>query len=292
MINWERMRVFDFHSHWGTQKGYRLRTEAERAQQPKVWKSTASYVTEQEMANYFRKHHAKVILDLGFTKSMSIDEVREFHDYALDTQKKHADVIFGNWLNINPRGGKAAVNEVKRCIAASSGFIGFIVSGGSLGIAASDPIFDPFYRLCQERGIPALILVGYTGSGAGLPGGGGVRLDLCHPRHVDDVAVRYPGLRIVAGRPAWPWQDDMIAVLLHKPNVWYELHGWSPKHYTDSLKREISRRLKDRVMFGADYPLFKYERLFADWEAEGYSQEILEKVFHKNAEAFFAGLVT
>ena len=36
-------------------------------------------------------------------------------------------------------------------------------------------------------------------------------------------------LKILAGRPAWPWQDDMLAVLLHKSNVQYELHGWSPK---------------------------------------------------------------
>jgi len=289
MIDWQQMRVFDLHSHWGTQKGYRLRTDAERAQQPKVWKSTASYVSEPEMADYFRKNRVKAILDLGFTKSMRIEDVREFHDYALATQREHSDVIFGNWLNIDPRNQEAALDEVKRCIAVSSGFIGFMISGGSLGVAASDAVFDPFYALCRDQGIPVLILVGYTGSGAGLPGGGGVRLELCHPRHIDDVAVRYPSLRIIAGRPAWPWQDDMTAVLLHKPNVWYELHGWSPKYFTDGLKKELARRLKDRVMFGGDYPLFKYERLFADWEAEGYSQEILEKVFYRNAEAFFAG---
>lgn len=284
------MRVFDLHSHWGTRKGYRLRTDAERAQQPKVWKSTATYVTEREMADYFRKNRVKAILDFGFTKALPIGEVKEFHDYALETQRKYPDAIFGNWINIDPRSGTAGVAEVERCIAAKAGFVGFMVSGGSLGVAASDPVFDPFYGLCREARIPVLILVGYTGSGAGLPGGGGVRLELCHPRHVDDVAVRYPDLRIIAGRPAWPWQDEMIAVLLHKPNVWYELHGWSPKYHTESLKREISRRLKDRVMFGADYPLFTYERLFADWEAEGYSQEILGKVFCRNAESFFAGL--
>ena len=48
---------------------------------------------------------------------------------------------------------------------------------------------------------------------------------------------------------------------MHKRNIWYELHGWSPKYHTADLKHEIPRRLKDRIMFGADYPLLGYERL-------------------------------
>ena len=78
----------------------------------------------------------------------------------------------------------------------------------------------------------------------------------------------------------------MIAILLHKTHVWYELHGWSPRYFTPDLKLEIGRRLQDRVMFGADYPLLGYERLLADWKAEGYGEDVLERVLRKNAEAF------
>ena len=113
-----------------------------------------------------------------------------------------------------------------------------------MGFAASDPIYDPFYRLSLDNDIPVLVLVGYTGSGAGIPGGKGVKLDLCHPRYVDELAINYPTLKIITGRPAWPWQDEMIAVMLHKPNVWAELHGWSPKYLTEPLRRDIARRLK------------------------------------------------
>jgi predicted TIM-barrel fold metal-dependent hydrolase len=102
------------------------------------------------------------------------------------------------------------------------------------------------------------------------------------------LAARRPDLNIIAARPAWPWQDEMIAVMIHKPNVWCELHGWSPKYLTESIRREVSRRLKNRLMFGADYPLFTYERLVADWRALGYEDEVLEKLFHRNAEALFA----
>ena len=129
---------------------------------------------------------------------------------------------------------------------------------------------------------------GTTGLGAGLPGGDGVILDNCHPRHLDWVAAHNPELKIVAARPGWPWQAEVIAVLMHKRNIWYELHGWSPKYHTADLKHEIPRRLKDRILFGGDYPLFTYERLVKDWRAEGYPEEILERVFHKNAQRFLA----
>ena len=79
----------------------------------------------------------------------------------------------------------------------------------------------------------------------------------------------------------------MIAVMLHKPNVWAELHGWSPKYLTEPLRRDIARRLTRRVMFGADYPLFRYERLVADWRNLGFDDEVLERVFHRNAEELF-----
>src|SRR6266581_3127876 len=104
------------------------------------------------------------------------------------------------------------------------------------------------------------------------------------------VAASYPELEIVAARPGWPWQAETIAVLMHKRNIWYELHGWSPKYYSPDLKHEIPRRLKHRILFGADYPLFTYERLVRDWRAEGYSEEVLEQVFHRNAEAFLQSL--
>jgi predicted TIM-barrel fold metal-dependent hydrolase len=79
----------------------------------------------------------------------------------------------------------------------------------------------------------------------------------------------------------------MIAVLLHKGNVSYEIHGWSPKYLTPALKKEILGRLQDRVMFGCDFPALTHERVVNDWIAEGYSDEVLEKLFFRNAEAYF-----
>ncbi|MFI4988848.1 MAG: amidohydrolase family protein [Alphaproteobacteria bacterium] len=283
------MPIYDIHSHWGTRRGYTLRTEAELAQQKKTWNSEPKYASEEEQAAYFRKSDIRVILDFGFDKYLPLNEAAELHDYGFATQRKYSDVILGNWVHINPRTGPEGVRELRRCRDANAGFLGFAVSGSGSG-PANDAMWEPYYKLCIEAGIPVLIFVGTTGSGAGLPGGNGILLDHCHPRHLDQVAARWPELTIVAARPGWPWQAETIAVLLHKRNIWYELHGWSPKYFTPDLKHEIARRLKDRIMFGADYPLFTYERLLAEWKAEGYAPDILERVFTKNAERFLASL--
>jgi predicted TIM-barrel fold metal-dependent hydrolase len=281
------MRIVDVHSHWGTKRGYVLRSAAALALQEQTWRSKPKYDTEQQMADTMRANGVRAILDFGFTKSLPLAEVMPLHDYALETQAAHPDAILGHWLQIDPRHGDAGARELERCIQASRGFIGYCVSASGMGYAADAPIYAPFYDVLQQYKRPALVLVGHTGSGAGLPGGGGIKLDLCHPRYVDYLAAERPELTIVAGRPAWPWQDDMIAILLHKPNVWNELHGWSPKYLTDALKREIRSRLKERVMFGADYPLFRYERLIDDWKALGYDDDVLAHVFHRNAERLF-----
>jgi predicted TIM-barrel fold metal-dependent hydrolase len=284
------MTIIDMHSHWGTRRGYPFQTPEELAQQERVFRSTPRYVSEAEMAEHFRKLGVRVMLDLGVRMSQSPEAARALHDYAFETQRAHADVILGHWLHIDPRHGPAALHELDRCLRSGAGLIGLAVPGAGFNLPASDPLYAPLYKTCIDARAPVLVMVGTTGLGAGQPGGGGVILDASHPRHLDAVAAGYPELILVASRPAWPWQAELIAILLHKTRVWYEVHGWSPRYFTADLKQEIGRRLQDRVMFGADYPLLNYERLLDDWRAEGYGDAILDKVLRRNAEAFLAGL--
>ena len=282
------MKIFDCHSHWGTKRGYIFRTEEQLAQQEKIWKTKATFFTEQEQVDYFRKSNAKVILDLSVTKFLPIEEIRDLHDYALDLQRANPDVIVGHWLQFEPRRTIESIREFDRVLAACKGFIGLCVNGQVTRVPANDPAWEPFYQLSIEAKRPIMILTGLTGIGQGLPGGDGYILDHGHPRHIDEVAARYPKLNVLAARPAYPWQDEMLAILAHKPNVSYELHGWGPRQFAPALKKAIAGRLQDRVMFGCDFPVLRYEKVVADWTSEGYSQDVLDKVLFKNAERYFA----
>ena len=114
-----------------------------------------------------------------------MEEIEEFHNYAFGVQRANPDVIFGHWLQFDGKRIAEAVNEYRRCLDAKGGFVGLAMSGQSSGVAASDPAWDPLYRLAIEAGMPVMIFVGLTGIGQGLPGGKGILLDDGHPRHVD-----------------------------------------------------------------------------------------------------------
>lgn len=286
------MRIFDCHSHWPTRRGYIFQTPEAQASQLRIWGTEVQFQTEEEFVQTLRKNKVRAMMDLALTafSPMSIDEIRTFHDYTYEVARKNPDVIFGHWLSFDPRIGRAGVEEFKRSVAVNAGFIGFgIIGQARHGFPPSDSIWDPFYKASIDANIPVLIHTGLTGIGQGFPGGDGIVLDHGHPRHIDMVAAKFPQLKILAARPAYPWQDEMIAVMLHKANVSYELHGWSPKIFSPALKREIGGRLQDRIMFGCDYPVLKYEFQMERWRGLGYSESVLEKVFYRNAEAYFPG---
>jgi predicted TIM-barrel fold metal-dependent hydrolase len=283
------MRIFDCHSHWATPGRTVLRTDEDWFHAKRVFQMERRTFSDEGQAAYFREHRARAILDLSYPKELPIEDMRLHHNYALDYQRRYPDVVFGHWLQFQPRRADEALAEFQRCAEADAGFVGFCINGQSTGVPASEPLWDPFYRRSIELGIPVMILCGLTGIGQGHRGGKGIVLDHGHPRHIDMVAARYPELKVLAARPAYPWQDDMIAILLHKGNVHYELHGWGPQHFPPALKKEIRGRLQDRIMFGCDFPGLTFERLLPAWKAEGYSEKVLAKVLYRNAEAYFPG---
>ena len=120
--------------------------------------------------------------------------------------------------------------------------------------------------MIAEAGLIALFHTGTTGIGAGMPGGGGVRLKYSNPMRVDDVAADFPELNIILAHPSFPWQDEALAIAVHKPNVYIDLSGWSPKYFPENLVRYTNTQLKHKMLFGSDFPLITPDRWLADFE--------------------------
>src|SRR5712671_6809485 len=111
-------RIFDCHSHWGTEKGHVFQTPEELANQKAIFKTEGRWYTEDEMAAYFRQHNARAILHLYITNKMPAEQVREYNDYTFDFARKNRDVIFGHWLNFDPRRREVGLAEYRRALDA------------------------------------------------------------------------------------------------------------------------------------------------------------------------------
>jgi len=192
----------------------------------------------------------------------------------------HPDVLipFGS---VDPRRADAVARA--RSLVADHGVKGFKFHPSLQAFAPNDTVFYPLWEAIESLRVPALFHTGQTGIGAGLPGGRGIKLRLSDPMLLDDVAADFPDLTIIMAHPSVPWQDEGLAVALHKPNVYIDLSGWSPKYFPPQLVRAASSLLQDKVLFGTDYPLLTPERWLREFELLEVKPEVRPKILKHNA---------
>jgi hypothetical protein len=113
--------------------------------------------------------------------------------------------------------------------------------------------------------------------------GGGLRLQNSNPMLLEDVAIAFPDMQIIVAHPSWPWQDEAISLAMHKPNIWIDLSGWSPKYFPPQLVQYANTLLKDRILFGSDFPLITPDRWLKDFEEAGFKPEVKPLILKQNA---------
>jgi hypothetical protein len=235
--------------------------------------------TAQEVADYYRE---RGILAVVFTvdDEAGMGRRRLGNDEVLEAARANPDVMipFGS---VDPHKGKLGVREARQLIEA--GVRGFKFHPNTQAFWPNDPEHFPLYEVIAEAGLIALFHSGTTGIGAGMPGGGGVRLKYSNPMAVDDVAAEFPGLDIILAHPSFPWQDEALAIAVHKPNVYIDLSGWSPKYFPDNLVQYTNTLLKHKMLFGSDYPLISPDRWLSDFEKIPIRDEVRPLVLKENA---------
>ena len=233
-----------------------------------------------EIAEYYRQRRIGAVVfsvDIeSFTghPALSNEEIAE-------GAAKHSDVLIP-FASIDPHKGKAGARRLRR-LAENHGVRGLKFHPSLQDFAPNDRSAYPLLEVAQEYGLVALFHTGQTGIGADLPGGGGVRLKLSNPMLLDDVAADFPDLTIIMAHPSFPWQDEALAVATHKPNVYIDLSGWSPKYFPPQLVRYANSLLQDKVLFGSDYPLITPDRWLSDFEKLEIKPQVRPKILKDNA---------
>ncbi|MGN6445256.1 amidohydrolase family protein [Amnibacterium sp.] len=231
----------------------------------------AAYYRERRMAAVVFTVDART--QLGHDPIPSVDVVEQAAD--------HADVLVP-FASVDPRRGPAAVDEL-RALVVDHGAQGVKLHPTVQGFDPSADAVRPLWEAIAELGIPAVVHTGQTGIGAGLPGGGGLKLRYSDPMLLDDVAADLPDLRLIMAHPSVPWQDAAISIATHKPNVCIDLSGWSPKYFPPQLVRAARTLLQDQVLFGSDFPLITPDRWLRDFAALEVPDAVRPKILVQNA---------
>jgi predicted TIM-barrel fold metal-dependent hydrolase len=234
---------------------------------------------EQTAAYYRERRMAAVIFTVDAEHATGHPRIS--NEEVAESCAAHPDVLIP-FASVDPWKGKAGVREARRLVT-EHGVRGFKFHPSIQAFAPDDRMAYPLYEAIEELGVPALFHTGQTGIGAGVPGGAGIRLKYSNPMLIDDVAADFPDLRVILAHPSFPWQDEALAVATHKPQVYIDLSGWSPKYFPPQLVRYANSLLKDKVLFGSDYPVITPDRWLADFAALDIKPEVRPKILKDNA---------
>jgi len=240
--------------------------------------------TTPDIAAYYRERNMAAVV-FGVDSANGARPGAPTNEEIAELAAENSDVLIP-FASIDPARGAEGVRMAKELIA-NHAVRGFKFHPNTQGFFPNDPAVYPLYEVIAEAGLIALFHTGHSGAGAGQPGGGGIRLKYSNPMHVDDVAVDFPDMPIILAHPSFPWQDEAISVALHKPTVHIDLSGWSPKYFSPQLVQYANTLLRDKVLFGSDYPLITPDRWLRDFAKLEIRDEVRPRILKDNAVRLF-----
>lgn len=274
------MKAIDFHVHLPTpdwldvsMRGYIEAAEA-------YFRSKVARRTLDELAADFEGMDMVAVL-LAWDAETATGRPRVPNDLVARACRDHPKAFVG-FGSVDPLKGDLAVGELDRI--AGLGLKGVKLHPSLQAFKPDDEKFWPLYERCEDLGLPLLFHTGTSGIGAGQPGGQGIRLDYARPIRLDAVAAAFPSLNVIAAHFGYPWHLELLAIALHKTNVFIDISGWAPKYIPAEVIREMKGRLQNQFVFGSDYPFIQPQRCLEELATMDIPPAALQKVLTENGK--------
>lgn len=139
----------------------------------------------------------------------------------------------------------------------ADGLVGVHITPSPWGLPPNDRWYYPLYAKCVELGLKLFTYVGMPGPL--WPTGPN------HPGHLEDVALAFPELVIIAHHIGDPWTAVSVRLAARHPNFYICTSAWHPAVYPASLMQFLrgrwhGQRGSEKVLFASDYPLLDMEK--------------------------------
>lgn len=202
-------------------------------------RTAANVVTEMDKAGYDKIFIAALKMwshrNSRFMLNFSIEEVFE-------QTSQFPDRIIG-LAGYNPLRIQESLQEVEKGVK-DFGFKGVFVHVHGFGIRPNDRLMYPLYAKCVELDVPVSVQVGH--SLEIMPS------EVGRPIYLDDVALDFPNLKIIASHTGWPWCEELIALASKHRNVFVDISAHMPKYLDQSLVRFMDARGRGKILFATN----------------------------------------
>jgi uncharacterized protein len=172
-----------------------------------------------------------------------------------------------------------AVRELRRSVK-TLGFRALRLVPWLWNLPPNDRRYYPLFVECVELGIPFCTQVGHTGplrpseTGRPIP-------------YLDEVALDFPDLVIVAGHIGYPWTAEMIALATKYENVYIDTSAYTVRRYPPELVQYMRGHGRRKVMFGTNYPMITAARALEGLDDLGLDDDAKASFLGGNAARVF-----
>jgi predicted TIM-barrel fold metal-dependent hydrolase len=184
----------------------------------------------------------------------------------------HPGELLCGFACVDPRNVGGALREVDRAIR-ELGLSGIVFEPGFLEISPLDRRCYPVYAKCAELGVPVGLHTGVNFSSHGP-------LEYERPMLIDRIAADFPDLTLICHHGGWPWPHEAAAVAWKHANVYLEFGAIAPRYMAPGvgggwgdIAHLMDTVLREQILFGTDWPMMRYERVFAELDLLGLRPE-------------------
>ncbi len=236
---------------------------------------------EEFIADMDKNEVDKVLIPSGKIKSYT-RQVLQWNFQTEDVYsmiKDYPTRLYG-LHGINAEERMDGVRELERAVK-EFGFVGAHLHTYGFGLPVNDKRYFPFYAKCVELDVPVVMQIGH--SAEAMPS------EMGRPMLLDDIALFFPELRIVAAHTGWPWVEELIAMSWKHPNIYIGTTAHGPKYWDSKLIAYLNTKGRGlgKVLFGTDFPVLNWPTCIKQIDALGLKPEAKESLLNGCATKVF-----
>lgn len=199
----------------------------------------------------------------------------------------YPDCLIG-FMSLHPHDA-ACLDEFERC-RADLGLRGIKLGANYQNFNPLEPRALALYERAQRYGLPILFHQG-TSPVREAP------IRLSHPLLMDEIAIRYPDLKIIMAHLGHPWQVETCVVIRKHPHVYADVSAtfYRPFSFWEQMVKAMEWNVLDKILFGTDFPVTTVQetidrlrgvnQIVAGTPLPHIPAEAIEAIIHRDALA-------